>query len=183
MSRKTRSVWTYFTFCVFVFAACAGFVWIWRAVEHNENRIQSLEHSRRALLGYTLSETHGMAIFDEHRDVKLWNPAMEKWTGYTAKEMAGKDLSNIVSDRWSAEYLEKCAEAMDTSTVNGHTIRLEYAELVPKDPDADPVPVTISVRGQKTADKTEERYAIVQVDLTEKVIQVEPPVIMEGAPE
>jgi PAS domain S-box-containing protein len=154
-------------------AASAAVIYLIMAVRTREQRLRSLEDSVRAMHAMWQSEDHGLIIVDEHAVIRTWNPALERWTGRTAYEMIGKNLNTIMSDDGSAQYLAKSAEAMQEAHGNGATKRIENLQLVPKDEAAEPVDVTMSIRGFRTPDSSEKPYLVVQIDRPEVIVELE----------
>lgn len=174
-NQKARNKAAYVTVGVWACLATVGVLYLIMAGENREDRIEALEDSVRAMVAMRESTDHGFMVADGDAIIREWNPALEKWTGYRSDEMVGKNLKEIMSEDGAALYLAKVASAMENAHDNGETQRVKDVQLIPKDPQATPVDVTISVRGFKSPDATKKPYMVAQIDRPENVVEVEEP--------
>ena len=68
----------------------------------------------RILLGTIIEQTEdNVVIMDSHRSIIYINPAFERSSGYTCKELMGKPLRHLRSDQHDNTYFRKMKEVLD----------------------------------------------------------------------
>jgi PAS domain S-box-containing protein len=112
---------------------------------------------------------HGHVVIDANGRVLAFNPALEKWTGYTLEEMRGGTLERLMSpEAWARHDAAYQAFIADDANLN-KTVRVE-CELVPKDPAKRPVAVWLTARVVQPPGKP--RVAIALVDRANRVLEI-----------
>jgi PAS domain S-box-containing protein len=113
--------------------------------------------------------SHGHIVIDAEGLVLSFNPALEKWTGYSAKEMHGGTLERVMApDAWARHDAAYREFLVNDANLN-KTVRLQ-CELIPKDPGKKPVVVWITARVVQPPGKP--RVAIALVDRASRVLEI-----------
>jgi PAS domain S-box-containing protein len=75
-----------------------------RSQKESRRAADDLEQSRQRLAGIVNSAMDAILALDEHRQIVLANPAVERMFGYTAEELQGQSLARLLPERSRAMH-------------------------------------------------------------------------------
>ena len=98
---------------------------------------------------------------DQDGKIVEWNPALERLTHYTEKEIKEKGLECMMPPEIAARHKMAVDKVMSSDILKGR-VAVVNCTIVPHGPDEKPLPVRISVR--TVQDKKGRRFAIAHID-------------------
>jgi PAS domain S-box-containing protein len=130
---------------------------------HRETRIQFERATERteAIEALLDSENFGYAIMDQEGRVIEWNPALERLTAWTEKEVREKGLSILMPPDIYLRHAKAVSKIMGMDYLQGK-VAVVNCTIEPHDGGMQPLPVRITVRTVQS--KSGKRFAIAHID-------------------
>ena len=95
-----------------------GFVKVTRDISDRSKAGKAILESRQRLEGIVNSAMDAIITIDEERRIVLFNPAAEKMFGYSAEEVLGQPLSDLIPERFRARHDEHIWRFRETGVTN-----------------------------------------------------------------
>lgn len=147
------------------------------ALARSERQLfQAQLHARtvedEALAAMRESADHGFMALDAAGRVVRWNPALEKWTGYTQAEMLGHTLEKVMPPDEYAAHSKNYGPWITADSSNKKTLKLECT-LISKTGGL--VRVQVTARKVPLVGEGHASYAIGLVDRPRNVVDLTKP--------
>lgn len=139
---------------------------------HRETTVQFERTSARteAIQAMLDSQDFGYAIMDQEGKVIEWNPALERLTHWTEKEVKEKGLGIVMSNEaLFNKHLKAVSKVFGADFIGGH-VSVINCIMTPHGEEDKPLPVRITVRMVQS--QKGKRFAIAHVDPTNVVKEI-----------
>jgi len=135
---------------------------------HRETKIQLDETEARtdAIEAMLDSTDFGYAIMDQEGKVIEWNPALERLSHWSEKEVKDKGLEVLMPPDLFIRHSKSISKVMGEDILSGK-VSIVNCEIKPHEEGSPPLPVKITVRTVQS--KKGKRYAIAHVDRQKQI--------------
>jgi PAS domain S-box-containing protein len=177
MLPETRIWWSHAIRSIVVFLAitfCAvGWYKTRSAKFESDAEVAALEAREDALSSLLYGTNYGYAVLDWKGRVMLWNPALEKWTGYSQADLLGKNLLALMPAEKQKLHADGYEKVINDPNAAGKTFQV-FCELVPRTTGSEPIRVQVNIRVLRPKNGSGHPCAVAMVDRVRSMVRLSP---------
>lgn len=132
-----------------------------RAHRETTTELDQTKARTQAIQAMLDSQEFGYAIMDQDGKIIEWNPALERLTHYTEKEVKTKGLECMMPPEIYSRHKIALTKVMGSDQLKGK-VAVVNCVILPHGPDEKPLPVRVTVR--TVQDRKGRRFAIAHID-------------------